>query len=176
MTKTITKALVIAGFIAGFTARASANTIWYVDATFAYNSLSNTEMGTFQLDPSLNLVTWDITVSGSNTAADLEYTPSNSNDVFPDLTRLDFFEKGGTGPYADLYFASPLSNAGGAINLLYGNGGANSFSTIVCAGCGTLVTGSVSTTATPEPPAIGILSGLGILGLVVLRRRGAIAS
>ena len=169
MTKQITKLMALAGFIAGFATYASADTIWNVDATFSYDSLSNTATGTFELDPSLNLVGWDITVDGSNAAADDEYTPGDSIAIFPDLTHLDFYD-GSTNQYINLYLDSPLTNAGGNITLLYGDGGATDNSTIVCAGCGTLVSGAVSTAATPEPSLIGLLSGAGILGLAFLRR------
>jgi hypothetical protein len=170
MTKKITKLLALAGVVAGFATFASADTIWNLDATFSYNSLANTATGTFQLDPSLNLVTWDITVAGSNTPADDVYTPGDSIAIFPDLTHLDFYDAG-TNQYIDLYLQSPLTSGGGSIPLLFGNGGADSNSTIVCAGCGTLVSGAVGTTVTPEPASIGLLSGVGILGLALLRRK-----
>lgn len=166
----ITRLLAVAGFVAICGSYASADTIWNLDATFSYNSLTNTATGTFQLDPSLNLVTWDITVAGSNAAADNTYTPGDSIAVFPDLTHLDFYD-GTTNQYIDLFLQSPLTNAGGNISLLFGDGGADSNSTIVCAGCGTLVSGTVGATETPEPSSIGILSGAGILGLALLHRK-----
>jgi len=170
MTRKITKLLAIVGVVAGFATYASADTIWNLDATFSYNSLANTATGTFQLDPSLNLLSWDITVAGSNTPADDIYTPGDSISVFPDLTHLDFYD-GSTNQYINLYLQSPLTNAGGTIDLLYGDGGASNNSTIVCAGCGTLVSGTVSSVATPEPASIGFLSGAGILGIAFLRRK-----
>jgi hypothetical protein len=56
------------------------------------------------------------------------------------------------------------------VNLLQGDLGADSNSTIVCDGCGTLVTGSVVAAGSPVPePRFGAilmlgLSGLGLLG------------
>lgn len=169
MMKQITKLMALVGLAAGFAAYASADTIWDLDATFDYNSLSNTATGTFELDPSLDLVTWDITVAGSNTPADNVYTTGDSIAIFPDLTHLDFYD-GSSNQYINLYLASPLTTAGGAINLLYGDGGETNNATIVCAGCGTLVSGTVSAVATPEPSLIGLLAGAGILGLALLRR------
>jgi hypothetical protein len=166
MKKQIIKLMAIAAGLATF---ASADTIWDLDATFSYDSLSNVATGTFELDPSLDLVTWDITVAGSNTPADNEYTTGDSIAIFPDLTHLDFYD-GSTNQYIDLYLASPFTTAGGPINLLYGDGGQTNSATIVCAGCGTLVSGTVSATATPEPSLIGLLGGVGILGLALLRR------
>ena len=175
MTKKITRILTLAGLAAGFAAFASADTIWNLDATFIYNTFSNTATGTFELDPSLNLVTYDITVDGTNALADNEYTPGDSFPIFPDLTHLDFYD-GTTNQYINLLFQTPLSNAGGTINLLYGDAGATNNSTVVCAGCGTLVSGTVmGATATPEPTSIGLLSGAGILGVALLRRKRALA-
>src|SRR5579863_9138220 len=92
MTKTISRILTLAGLVVGFGAFASADTIWNLDATFSYNSLSNTATGTFELDPGLNLVAYDVTVAGTNALADNEYTPGDSFPIFPDLTHLDFYD------------------------------------------------------------------------------------
>jgi hypothetical protein len=172
--KTLTMLLTLSGLVAGSATFLAADTIWDVNATFDYDGLSNTETGTFELSPTLSLVTWDITVTGTNAAADNEYTPADSIAIYPDSTHLDFYD-GATNQYANLYFASPLTNAGGSISLLYGDGGQTDNSTIVCNGCGTLVSGSVSTTATPEPSSIGVLTGAGILGLALLFRKRAAA-
>jgi len=166
----VTKLLALIGLALGSFAYASANTIWNVNATFQYNAQANTETGSFTLDPSLNLVTWNITVTGTNALADNTYTPGDSISIFPDLTHLDFYA-GGTGQYIDLFFAAPLSNAGGTIGLLYGDGGASSNSTTVCGGCGTLVQGSVGTSSTPEPSSISLVGVAGILGIPLFLRR-----
>lgn len=104
--------LAISGLIAGLTTCAAADTVWNLDATFSYNALANTASGTFELDPSNDLVTGNITVSGTNGPADNVYTPGDSIAIFPDLTHLDFYD-GSTGQYIDLYLQSPLTNAGG---------------------------------------------------------------
>jgi len=171
MMKNITKMLCFWGLVAGFTTCASANTIWDLNATFQYNSLSNTATGNFQLNSSLAVVDWDIAVTGTNIAADNVYNPSDSFPVFPDLEHLDFYDFG-TNQNINLKLASPFTQAGGSINLLFGNGnGRDDDATTVCAGCGTLVSGKVSTITTPEPASIAIVSGAGILGLALLRRK-----
>jgi len=159
----------LAIFALSFSALAPADTIWNVNATFAYNQLTNTASGSFTLNSSLDLVSWNITVAGTNTSADNTYTSVDSIDIFPDLTHLDFYD-GSTNQYIDLYFASPLSNSGGTINLLYGDGGQSDNATIVCDGCGTLLAGTVSTaTAVPEPSSIALLAMTG-LAVILLRR------
>ena|ERR1700722_2276588 len=168
--KNITKMLCFCGIVAGFTTCASANTIWDLNATFSYNSLSNLATGNFQLNSSLAVVNWDIAVTGTNTAADNVYNPSDSFPVFPDLQHLDFYDFG-TNQYINLKLQSPFTNAGGSINLLFGNGnGADDDATTACAGCGTLVSGKV-TAVTPEPASIALVGGAGLLGLAVLRRK-----
>jgi hypothetical protein len=172
--KTAAKLLTIAGFVAGFATFASADTIWHVNATFSYNTLGNTATGTLELDPSLNMVTWNITVAGTNAAADNVYNPGDSISIYPDSTHIDFYD-GSTNQYIDLYLQTGVTNAGGTINLLYGDGGASSNSTIVCAGCGTLVKGTVSTV--PEPSSVYLFGGGAVLaGLRLVRRKRVRAS
>jgi hypothetical protein len=163
--------LLVTGLMTAFAGYLPANTVWNVGATFSYNSLGNVATGSFQLNPSLALVTWHITVGGTNAAADNVYTPGDSIAIFPDSTHLDFYD-GSTNQYIDLYLQTGLSNAGGTINLLHGDGGATDNSTIVCAGCGTLNYGIVSTHAVPEPsPVLLVGSGGAILALGLLGRR-----
>ena len=172
--KNFVKFIACAVFALSFAALASADTIWNVNATFAYNNLTNAATGSFTLDPSLNLVSWNIAVAGTNAAADNTYNSGDSIAIFPDLTDLDFYD-GSTNQYIDLYLASPLSNAGGTINLLYGDGGLSNNATIVCDGCGTLISGSVSTTsaAVPEPSSIALLAMTGLAGIPLRRRKKA---
>jgi len=173
---TVMKFVALAVLFAGFATYASADSIWTINASFVYpsNGNTNTETGTFRLDPSLNLVTWDITVSGTNTLADNVYTPGDSFRTLPeDPTHLDLYD-GGSGTYIDLYFAAPLTNAGGTITLLAGNNGANFDSTIVCDGCGVLDTTEINTvigsTVVPEPSGLMLL-GSGFVGLLGVVRR-----
>jgi len=61
--KTLIRLFAPAGLVARFTSYAAADTVWHLDASFSYNALANTATGTFELDPSNDVVTWDITVS-----------------------------------------------------------------------------------------------------------------
>lgn len=169
--KRIAQLLGVACLLAGFVPVASADTIWYVNASFSYNNLNNTASGTFELSPTLALVTYDVTVSGTNVQADNEYTPGDSIAIYPDETHLDFYD-GTTNQYIDLYLASPLTNSGGTIALLHGDGGASSNSTVVCPGCGTLVSGDVTTSPAPEPASVYLFgTAVGLAGLGLRRRK-----
>ncbi len=176
MRNKIAKIVVFGGLVALFASCASANTIWDLNALFSYNSLSNLATGNFQLNSSLDVINWDIAVTGTNTAANDVYNPGDSIPVFPDLNHLDFYDFN-TNQYINLKLQSPFTNAGGSINLLFGNGnGADDDATTVCAGCGTLVSGNVvGAAATPEPASIALLGGAGILGLALLRRKRRLA-
>jgi PEP-CTERM motif len=173
----LTKTMIGVGLLLGSGVCAIADTIWTLnDATFQYNSTGNTATGTFELDPSLNLITWDITVAGTNTQADNVFTPGDSISVFPDLTHLDFWD-GATGQYIDLFFSSPLTTAGGTINLAAGDDGESSSSTITCPGCAVLVVNSdhrpsvTGVASTPEPATIPFLgAGLVLIGIVTRRK------
>jgi hypothetical protein len=165
------KLLAAAFLFAGFAVCASADTTWVVDATFTYpsNGNTNTATGTFTLDPSLNIVTWNIAVAGSNTLADNTYTPGDSFLVLTtfDTTHIDFYDVT-TNQYINLYLASPVSNAGGTINLLAGDSAADKNSTVVCNGCGVLDEGTISTT--PEPLSL-LLFGTGLVAIMGIARR-----
>jgi hypothetical protein len=140
------KLLAAALLFLGFATCAWANTIWTVNASFIYPSAgtTNTATGTFTLDSSLNVVTWNITVAGTNVQADNTFTPANSSLITAtfDTTHVDFYDAS-TNQYVDLYLASPLSNTGGTITLLAGDDGASKNSTVVCPGCGVLVHGTI---------------------------------
>lgn len=163
------KLLAAALFFAGFVTYASADTTWTLDATFTYDGMTNTATGTFTVNSGLSAITsWDITVTGTNTLADDTYTSAPPDIVeFPDTTHIDFYD-GNTNQYIDLYLASPLSNAGGTINLLAGDDGETTNSTVVCAGCGVLDEGTLS--SAPEPLSL-LLFGTGLVAIMGIVRR-----
>lgn len=164
------KLLAAALFFAGFATYASADTTWTLDATFTYDGMTNTATGTFTVNSGLSAITsWDITVTGTNTPADDTYTSAPPDIVeFPDTTHVDFYDAN-TNQYIDLYLASPLSNAGGTINLLAGDNGETTNSTIVCGSdCGVLDEGTLS--AAPEPLSL-LLFGTGLVAIMGMVRR-----
>jgi hypothetical protein len=183
--KHISKTSVIAGLAFAFASCASADITWtFNTTTFCYNcgdvgyeTDNDIQAGSFFTtdNTGTDLTGWDITVEGTNAGADNEYTPSDSFRTFPmDATHIDLYD-GSSGQYIDLYFASPgTTSAGGTVSLLAGDLGADANSTIVCNGCGTLVSGSVTGSggsAVPEPRfGATLLIGLAGLGLLAQRK------
>lgn len=155
----------------GLSAAAAADTIWNIDATLQYNSYNNLATGSFTLDPSLNIVTYNIVVSGTNTQANGTFTPSNSFPVNPNPTNFPFININ-TNPnrFLVLFLKRPVTNAGGTIPLLLGTGGLSVNSTIACPGCATLMSGYITTNSIPEPGSLALL-GSGILAVAGLLRR-----
>ena len=169
--KNSTKLLCCFVLVFGLSAAASADMIWNIDATLQYNSFNNTVTGSFTLDPSLNIVTYNIIVSGTNTQANGVFTPSNSFPVNPNPTTFPFINVNSTpNRFLVLFLKRPVSNAGGSIPLLFGSGGLTVNSTIACPGCATLVSGYVTTNPIPEPGSLALL-GSGILAVAGLMRR-----
>src|SRR6185295_12922028 len=76
--KKIAKLLALTGLIAGFTTCASADVIWTLNnVTFNRPGQgTNAANGSFTVDSLLNVVDWDIIVTGTNTPANAEYTPA----------------------------------------------------------------------------------------------------
>jgi hypothetical protein len=189
--KNITKLLSVAGLAFAFATCASADITWtFNTTTFCYNcgdvgfeTDNNIKTGSFFTtdNTGANLIGYDITVQGTNTLADNEFTPGDSFRTLPmDATHIDLWD-GSSGQYIDLYFASPgTTSAGGTVNLLQGDLGADSNSTVVCNGCGTLVSGSVTGvggSAVPEPRFGAILlAGLAGLGFFARRKFAAARS
>jgi hypothetical protein len=88
-----------------------------------------------------------------------------------DATSIDLYN-GSSGQYLDLFFTSPgTTSAGGTVDLLQGNLGADSNSTIACNGCGTLVSGSVTGAGAVPEPRFGAVLLIGLAGLSFLARR-----
>lgn len=178
--KSITKLLTVAGLAVAFASCASADITWtFNTTTFCLhcgfsNEVDNDIAGGsfFTTDNTgANLTGWDITVEGTNSGANNEYTPGDSFRTLPmDSNHIDLYD-GSSGQYIDLFFDAPgITSAGGTVNLLQGDLGADSNSTIVCNGCGTLVSGSVTGSAVPEP-RFGAVLLLGVAGLGFLGRR-----
>jgi hypothetical protein len=177
------KLLNIAGLAVAFASCASADITWNFNTTtfclhcgFSNELDNDIKAGSFFTtdNTGANLTGWDITVEGTNNGvngADNEYTPGDSFRTLPmDANHIDLYD-GSSGQYIDLFFDAPgTTSAGGTVNLLQGDLGADSNSTIVCNGCGTLVSGSVTGSAVPEP-RFGAILMLGLAGLAFLGRR-----
>jgi len=179
--KNITKLLLPAGLAFAFATCASADITWtFTDVTFCLHCGQPTETDNditatswFTTDNAATTVTgWDITVEGTNTGADNEYTSAVAGNgfIFPDANHLDFFSPG-FAQYLDLFLDAPgITGAGGTVNLLLGDAGADSNSTIACNGCSTLVSGSITGGTVPEP-RFGAFVMAGLAGLGLLTRR-----
>jgi hypothetical protein len=178
--KSISKIWVIAGLAFAFASCASADITWtFNTTTFCLHCGFSDEVDNdiaagsyFTTDNTgADLTGYDITVEGTNAPADNTYTPGDSFRTLPmDATHIDLYD-GTSGQYIDLYFASPgTTSAGGTIDLLQGDLGADYNSTIVCNGCGTLVSGSVTANTVPEP-RFGAALLIGLAGIILLAQR-----
>ncbi len=119
-------------------------------------------------------------MEGTNTDANNEYTPLNSFRTNPmDANHIDLYD-GANNQYLDFFFGAPgITSAGGTVNLLVGDLGADADSTIACNGCSTLVSGSVvgGGAAVPEPKlGAFLLAGLAGLGFMTRRKFAAARS
>jgi len=178
--KNINKLITVAGLAFAFASCASADITWtFNSTTFCYNCgdvgfETDNDILTgsfFTTDNTGTIITgYDITVEGTNALADNEYTPGDSITVFPDANHLDFYD-GSTNQYLNLFLDVPgITSAGGTVNLLAGDLGADSNSTVACAGCGTLVSGSITGSTVPEP-RFGAFLMVGLAGLAFFSRR-----
>ncbi len=134
--------------------------LWRFSATFADGG---TAIGYFVFDPNANkLRNWDVSTTGGNTTVffPFEFTPNNSGTVLaPGLTQVNFestalyLGKLGLPENLDLVatLASPLSGAGGTINIAPNATGE-------CFDCnpGRLITSGIVTTTGPLPPAVTV--------------------
>ncbi len=142
---------------------ASADVIWTLNnVTFADGG---TAVGSFALDPTGNFVAWNITISGGDTIAfpPVTYTtgePSFNTPAFVAFADTPFDR------YTLLFFAGPLTNAGGTVPLTDG---------LDCfiGPCRVLASGELDgvLTTIPEPGTfLMFASGLVGLGGVVRRK------
>jgi hypothetical protein len=175
--KLLSSCVAIAGMVLGLAARASADTVWNVNANFSDGA---TAIGIFDVDSTLTTVTdWNIDVSGSSSpAANHLYKNGDPGEVYLgfDPSNAVAFANFGSFNYLDLYWGPPgLSNLGGTLSLLFGDGGNSIDATIDCGlgPCGTITQGSVTGSpvgAAPVPePASLVLLGTGVVALI--RRR-----
>jgi hypothetical protein len=161
---------------------ASANTIWnFSNVSFLSPGTptgpgvgTSIVTGFFEVDSPLGgpsaLTNWDFTVTGTNTTAAHHYVFGGFGEggLFGSPSILYFYNFG-PNVVIQVYLASAMTNAGGTINLTN--------SSIVCPGCGTLVSGSITTASVNQPaavpePATLVLCGLGAMFAVSrLRRR-----
>jgi hypothetical protein len=201
--KKLTKLLTLTGILIGFATSAFADVTWTLN-NVNFNRPgygTNTATGSFTVDSAFNFVTFDITVTGTNTQANAEYTPAGPGSgpsgpitgmYFLDATDsfLAFYfhqtypdNNPNYYQYLDLALASPLGAVGGTIDLIPGDPSNPPFeSSIACPGCGTLdytfgqpsITGVATGAGVPEPSSIVLLgSGAGLLGMALLRRKRA---
>ncbi len=124
--------------------------------------------GSFTLDSSGDPVAWSISLSGGNTAEypDITLTTGDPTD-FASASSHEFANVGFT-RYFFLVTVSPLTNAGGTVDLDPAN-------TIDCNNgpCRVMSSaGSLSSVTAPEPVAAGLI-GIGLASCLLLRRRGA---
>lgn len=166
------RALAFVSILAGFSACASASTVWnLVGVTFSDGAAAT---GFFTVNSTFDALTnWDVTIAGSSLGADFHYTPADSNffNISPTEVAL------GSNPFASFMVLIPvaaMTNAGGTINLTTGD------SSVDCSptgACGALVGGQISTASIPEPSSVGLAaSGACILGLILYRRRRALSA
>jgi hypothetical protein len=167
------------GFI--FSAFASANTVWdLTNVTFDdgpvvnHQSTTNAATGSFTIDSSFNIISWNITVTGSNTPADFTFTNADSEVYLSSDHKFILFSDSDFDPLLGLDLVSALpSGSGSPINLQAGSGLTQ---TGACGSwpnqCTNYHTGSIvdAPTATPEP-STAILCVPAMLGLAFFRRR-----
>jgi len=121
--------------------------------------------GSFSTDLSVpDYITFNVTVTGPATAADFTAVTA-VNSYLPGLLG---FASPGFAQYVDLYLASPLTNAGGVVNI------ASGFDCPSAGRCGVLVTSLGPDVVSPEPSALLLgAAGLGWIALKVRRKSRA---
>ena len=155
------KGALVTALVLVWTSYAAANVIWTLNnVTFADGG---TATGSFTLDPGGNFTVWNIVISGGDTVAFPPVTYTTGEPKFNTPGYVAFadtpFDR-----YTLLFFAGPLTNAGGIVPLTAG---------LDCyiGPCRVEATGELDgVVITPEPGAL-LLFGSGLVGLGVFLRR-----
>jgi hypothetical protein len=184
--KNIAKLLVIPTLGLIFSAFASANTVWdLTNVTFDdgpivnHQATTNAATGSFTLDSNLDIVSWNITVTGTNTAADFTFNSSDSDATLSADHKFILFTDSNLDPLLGLDFATAIpSGSGSPINLQAGSGFTQ---TLACGNyfggqCTNYHTGSITDApAVPEPSSL-LFCVPALAGLAFFRRRKAAAN
>jgi hypothetical protein len=166
--KAVSRVMIGLGLLIGSGACAMADIVWTLNDVFLqypHNGGINEVTGNFTTDNSVDTIeSFSIVIAGPET--DGTFTAAQMvNDYLPNtigIANSDFSE------YVDLYLSSPLTSAGGTVDI--GSG-------FDCPGCGTLLVDADHTptvtgvASTPEPSAIPFLgAGLLLMGTLVRRK------
>ncbi|MGP0072189.1 MAG: PEP-CTERM sorting domain-containing protein [Bryobacteraceae bacterium] len=164
--KILLKAMIGGALLLGSGVCAMADTLWTLDDVFFNNG--NEATGWFITDPTSTIIeSFDITVSGADSAD--AFTAANMPDTYLANTPPEIgIANSDWSEYVDVYLASPLTSAGGTIDL---TGGYD------CPGCGVLNVDSdfrprvIGSAVTPEPSTVPFLgAGLALLALAARRK------
>lgn len=164
--KVLAKVLIGTGLLLGSGVYAMADIIWtFNDVYFEQNGDVNELTGSFMTDDAVTQAE-DINLTITGDLASGIFTPAQMVDSYlPDtigIADATFTD------YIDLYLDSPLTSAGGTVDI--GSG-------FDCEGCGTLRVGGdyapsvTGVEATPEPATIPVIGAGAVLLLLFARRR-----
>jgi hypothetical protein len=164
------KAMIGVALLLGSGVCAMADTIWTLDDVYFSNG--NEATGWFITDPTSTMIeSFSITVGGADSAD--AFTAAIMPDTYLANTPPEIgIANSDWSKYVDVYLASPLTSAGGTIDL---TGGYD------CPGCGVLRDDSdfrprvIGTAETPEPSTVPFL-GAGLALVILAARRKLVHS
>ena len=166
--KVFSRVIIGLGLLMGSGACAMADIVWTLNDVFLqfpHNGGINEVTGNFTTDNSVDTIeSFSIAVTGPETEG--TFTPALMVDAYLPgtigIANSDFSK------YVDLYLSSPLTSAGGKVDM--GSG-------FDCPGCGTLLVNAdhtpsvIGVASTPEPSTIPFLgAGLLLMGTLVRRK------